>query len=91
MWWYQGLKKQLTADHKQWTDDRSAWVSAVVAACTFVITAVVIAPLLKRRCDSRFDRFVQLIPVDLMEKMMAAATRFLYFPHHSESATMLNS
>jgi len=60
MWLHQGIKKQLTADDKQWTDDKSAWVSAVVAACAFVITALVIAPLLKRHCDSRFDRFVHL-------------------------------
>ncbi|KAG0557498.1 hypothetical protein M758_11G131600 [Ceratodon purpureus] len=66
-----GIKKQLTADKKQWTDDKSAWVSAVIAACAFVLTAVVIAPLLKRHCDSRFDSNGNMItqtPADIEGK-----------------------
>ncbi|XP_024360721.1 uncharacterized protein [Physcomitrium patens] len=50
-----GIKKQLVTEKKQWTDDKSAWVAAVIAASAFVLTAVAIAPLLKRHCDKLFD------------------------------------
>jgi hypothetical protein len=53
----EGAKKQLTSTYKQWSDKQvAAWISAVIAASTFALTAIAIIPLLKRHCDKHFDR-----------------------------------
>ena len=40
-----GAAKTLAADN--WSNDKSKWVAAVLAACTFAITAVVVVPLIR--------------------------------------------
>jgi hypothetical protein len=40
-----GAAKTLAKDH--WSNDKSKWVAALIALCAFVVTAVVVVPLIK--------------------------------------------
>ena len=43
----QGAKKYISSQNPSWTDDQSAWVSAVCAGGAGLIAAVAILPLLR--------------------------------------------
>nr|WNH14453.1 phosphate transporter B 1;1 [Pteris cretica] len=48
-----GAKKYLTEEGKDWSDNKATWVSAVIAACLFLLTAVVAVPWLKHVVNKR--------------------------------------
>ena len=49
-----GAKKALSSDHS-WNDAKAAWVSAIIAAGTAVLVAVVALPLLRWRASKAYD------------------------------------
>ncbi|KAL3681813.1 hypothetical protein R1sor_024769 [Riccia sorocarpa] len=49
-----GAKKTLSAE-SDWTDSKSAWVSAIIAAGATILCIFVAIPLLRRKADSHFD------------------------------------
>ena len=51
----QGAKKYIAKENDNWTDNTSAWVAAVIAGFLFIVTAVVIVPILKRVVQKRID------------------------------------
>jgi ABC-type Fe3+ transport system permease subunit len=50
-----GAKKTITGDDDSWTDAKAAWVSAIIAAGMFLLTIVVVLPILYKRAKARFD------------------------------------
>nr|WNH14458.1 phosphate transporter B 1;2 [Pteris ensiformis] len=48
-----GAKKYLTEEGKDWSDKKSTWVSAVIAAGLFLLTAIVAVPWLKHVVNKR--------------------------------------
>ncbi|KAL2632054.1 hypothetical protein R1flu_016740 [Riccia fluitans] len=49
-----GAKKTLSSD-SNWTDAKSAWVSAIIAGGVTVLCIFIALPLLRRKADSHFD------------------------------------
>lgn len=50
----QGAKKYITSQNSAWTDDQSAWVSAVCAGGAGLLTALAILPLLRWMHNKNF-------------------------------------
>jgi ABC-type Fe3+ transport system permease subunit len=51
-----GAKKTITGENGDWTDAKAAWVSAIIAAGTAVLTIVIVLPILHKRAKARFDQ-----------------------------------
>lgn len=52
----QGAKKTLSSNDN-WSDAKSAWISAIIAAGVTLMCIFFALPLLKRMADRQFDRY----------------------------------
>jgi hypothetical protein len=50
-----GAKKTITGDDDSWTDAKSCWVAAIIAAGCMALTIFVVLPILYKRAKARFD------------------------------------
>nr|WNH14450.1 phosphate transporter B 1;2 [Pteris vittata] len=64
-----GAKKYLTEEGKDWSDKTSTWVSAVIAATLFLLTAAVAVPWLKHMVDKRIRREKEAAEMVTMESV----------------------
>ncbi|KXZ56263.1 hypothetical protein GPECTOR_1g23 [Gonium pectorale] len=54
-----GAKKTFQSNDNSWTDNKSAWIAAIIAAGLGFLTVVIVLPILKWKADKKFSEDAQ--------------------------------